>query len=297
MTERVGRNCRYLFLIQIVVGWVVVALPAWGQSGTAVAKTPTYDVVSIKLAAPHRPNSWMGVPADGFSAGGTSMKPLIMYAYNIKQLDLVSDVPEPVNSARFDVEAKLDEDTVAALKKLPKEDRQAQLMLMMQSMLADRFKLKVHREKKEIPIYALVITKGGFKLKDADPNNSYPHGIKGPDGISHAGMLMTTYGTSYANLTGQAISMASLALNLSGPAGRIVEDKTGLAGKYDVALHWSMDDNQATQPGGQTGATAPADTGPSIFAALQEQLGLRLESTKEMVDTIVIDHVEMPSEN
>jgi uncharacterized protein (TIGR03435 family) len=76
-----------------------------------------------------------------------------------------------------------------------------------------------------------------------------------------------------------------------------VEDKTGLAGKYDVALHWSMDDNQATQPGGQTGATAPADTGPSIFAALQEQLGLRLESTKEMVDMIVIDHVEMPSEN
>jgi uncharacterized protein (TIGR03435 family) len=269
-------------------------MPMFAQAAAASAKAPSYDVVSIKPTDPDRSNSWMGVPEDGFSAGGASVETLMINAYNLKWFDLISGVPGPVDSARFDVEAKLDEETVAALKKLPNEERQAQRRLMMQAMLADRFKLKIHHENKEVPIYLLVIAKGGFKLKEADPKNTYPNGIKGPDGLSHPGAMTMNYG----NLTAQAIPMSNLALNLTGMAHRIVEDKTGLTGKYDVTLRWTPEDDRATPLSDGRQDAAPAkESEPSIFTALQEQLGLKLESAREPVDTIVVDHVEMPSEN
>lgn len=290
MTGRVERNCRYLLLL--MVGWVVVALPGVGQK-TSAGTTPAYDEVSIHPANPDRRMMWTSILPDRFSSTGISLKSLIRYAYNIKTEDQISGIVGPVGSARFDIEAKLDENTATGLKKLEDEDATSQRRLMMQSMLADRFKLKVHFEPKEIPIYALVVAKGGFKLKEADPNNTYSNGIKGPDGLSHAGMIAI----SNSRITGQGISMSSLAANVAGQVQRIVEDKTGLTGKYDVALHWLPEDNQAAPLEGQAEAAAPTDTGISIFTALQEQLGLKLESRRETVDTIVVDHVEMPSEN
>ena len=159
---------------------------------------------------------------------------------------------------------------------------------MMQAMLADRFKLKAHRETKDLPMYALVVAKGGFKLKDADPNNTYPNGIKGPDGVSHAGMMMMRRDM----LTAQAVPISSLAGNLAGQLHRIVLDRTGLTGKYDITLRWSPDEMSNEQQDAATTISAP-----SIFTALDEQLGLKLESTRGPVDAIVVDHIEMPSEN
>ena len=94
-------------------------------------------------------------------------------------------------------------------------------------------------------------------------------------------------------ITAQAIPVSNLSVNLTGQLGRIVVDKTGLTGKYDITLQWAPDDNRGASP--DAGSTA--DSGPSIFTALQEQLGLKLDATKGPIDTIVVDHVEMPSEN
>lgn len=282
-------------LLLVAAGWLAVAAPLLGQSAAPGAAAPTFDVVSIRPNHSGNGMIRMQTLADRYSATGMPMKGLIQFAYNIRMQEQVSGVTGPVGAARFDIEAKMDEETVAALQKLPNEERLAQMRLMMQAMLADRFQLKVHREPKELPVYDLVIAKRGFKLKEADPANTYANGIKGFDGVSHAGMVMF----SLTSITTQAAPISSLTGPLTMLVHRMVVDKTGLTGKYDIALKWSRDDSQG--PAGQDAASAAsaasANAGPSIITALQEQLGLRLESTKGPVDTIVVDHVEMPSEN
>jgi uncharacterized protein (TIGR03435 family) len=273
------------WLLRATVWWAV-ALPLFGQS--AAAPMPIFDAVSIKPHDPNAQNTRIQVAPTRYSAQNVSLKWLIMFAYNLKSEDQVLGLSGAPGSARFDVEAKMDEETVEAFKKLPLQEAEDRRRLMLQSMLADRFKLKVHRESKELPMYALVIAKGGFKLKDADPNDTYPNGVKGPDGVAHSGMMMMR-GES---LTGQGITMAALAGNLTRQVHRIVEDKTGLKGKYDLSLQWSPDEI-ADSGKDSTGENVK----PSLFTALQEQLGLRLESIKGPVDTVAVDQVEMPSEN
>ena len=138
-----------------------------------------------------------------------------------------------------------------------------------------------------MPIFELVVAKGGFKLKEADPNNTYPNGVKGPDGVSHAGMFMIRNGS----MTAQGVTVAEPdAVGVQ--VHRIVVDGTGLTGKYDISLQWTRDDDPGGDPK-DTGKTESA--GPSIFVALQEQLGLKLDAAKAPVEMIVVDHVEAPS--
>jgi uncharacterized protein (TIGR03435 family) len=270
----------------ILAAWAAVALPMFGQSANATV--PAFDAVSIK---PHDPNAQMtrvqGSP-DRYSAQNVSLKSMITYAYGLKTEDQVAELSGPVASGRYDVEAKMDEETVAALKKLSLQEANEKWQLMLQAMLADRFKPKVHRESKELSLYALVIAKGGFKLKDADPNNTYPNGIKGPDGGTRSGMMMMRSDS----ITGRGITIAALASQLSWQVHRIVKDKTELKGRYDVSLQLTPDD---IADAGKDVAGESAK--PSLFTALQEQLGLKLEPTKGPVDTVVVDHVQMPSEN
>jgi uncharacterized protein (TIGR03435 family) len=270
----------------ILAAWAAVALPMFGQSANATV--PAFDAVSIK---PHDPNAQMtrvqGSP-DRYSAQNVSLKSMITYAYGLMTEDQVAELSGPVASGRYDVEAKMDEETVAALKKLSLQEANEKWQLMLQAMLADRFKPKVHRESKELSLYALVIAKGGFKLKDADPNNTYPNGIKGPDGGTRSGMMMMRSDS----ITGRGITIAALASQLSWQVHRIVKDKTELKGRYDVSLQLTPDD---IADAGKDVAGESAK--PSLFTALQEQLGLKLESTKGPVDTVVVDHVQMPSEN
>ena len=136
----------------------------------------------------------------------------------------------------------------------------------------------------EMPTYDLAIAKGGLKIKEAVLNANSPNAMKGPDGKSHGGMMRMGRGT----LTGQGIPLDSLIKILSSVTQRTVVDKTGLKGIYDFELKWTPDDAPA--------GSADENSG-SIFTALQEQLRLRLDKSKGMVETLIVDHAEKPSED
>ncbi len=264
------------------------------QSTDATAKAPAFDVISIR---PNKDNAQMSgngtfrmrtvsrTTPDGFSASNVTLKTLLTSAYGVKY-DRISGGPGWTDSDHFDIEAKV----VAADGATPHPLTREQSNLMLRSLLADRFKLVVHNETKELPIYELVIAKGGSKLQEAKPGDSNPNGTKGPDAVARAGMIVMNMRPG--QLKDPAMQLAALISWLSGQLGRPVVDKTGLTGKYDINLHWTPD------PGpGSDDATSTDSSGPSIFTAVQEQLGLKLVSTKGPVVTLVIDHVEPPTAN
>jgi len=242
------------------------------QSTTAETKLPVFDVVSIK---PNRSGSGsMGIEThnDSYSATNVSLKRLLQDAYGIRE-DLISGGPGWAESTSFDINAKVVDPNLDELKKLTGEQRRS----MLQSFLADRFQLKVHIETKALPVYELVIAKGGLKFHEAASGNGSADGGRTPGMWIHNNELTAT-----------AIPLTSLAAMLSRQLHRTVLDKTELTGKYDLDLKWAPEDGQGP---------SPDSSAPSIFTALQEQLGLKLQSSKGPVETLVIDHVEMPSEN
>jgi uncharacterized protein (TIGR03435 family) len=238
------------------------------DSGTdLVARKLTYDVVSI------RPSNLEGMSinssGDRFVARGTTIWGLLFNAYNLRPNDDVPGLPGWAKSERFDVEAGMDPDTYAELQRMPVQERSEMRAVMLRALLADRFELKRHYESRERPTYALVIAKSGSRLKEW-PSDKTPGGVSWGRGL----------------IEGRGASMEKFAFCLSDTLGRAVVDKTGLTGKYGIDLKWTPDDLQDTP-----------DAGASIFTAIQEQLGLKLESTRGTVQTFVVDHVERPSEN
>lgn len=160
-------------------------------------------------------------------------------------------------------------------------------MAMLQGLLADRFKLTYYHVTKELPVYALVFAKNGIKLRESKEGSCVVPGQGDP--LAAAGQRPPDFcGTYFARrnqIDGTRITMSQLVVALYSQLDRPLIDKTGLSGVWDVHLVWSPDD-------------APDDdAGPSIYTALQEQLGLRLEATKAAVPVLVIDHIERPSEN
>jgi uncharacterized protein (TIGR03435 family) len=235
---------------------------------TAIANSPAYEVISIKPSKPA--NGWqIGPRADGFFARNVTLWGLIYNAYNVRPVDPVSGLPKWADSEQFDVEAKMDEATYVAFQKFSGQQRDEQHRLMLRSLLADRFKLRIHHEARERPIYALVIARGRCKLKE--PPSSKAGGWVRRGEIHYLASPVSVLVFSLSNID---------------DVGRAVVDQTGLAGEYDINLKWAPDDTQGTP-----------DAGPSIFTALEEQLGLKLVATKGPVDTIVVDNVEQPSEN
>jgi uncharacterized protein (TIGR03435 family) len=279
----------YVFVRRTVLAALIFTAatkPGWGQAPGP--KRFAYDVVSVKPDKAGSGNVRVRSLMGQYSATGISLKMLVQSAYNLKVEEQISGISGALSDERFDIEAKVDEETLAALKSMSDEERSEQRRLMLRAALEDRFKLKVHSEKKEFPIYALTVAKGGPKLKAAISGDTYANGMKGPDGIAHGDSIFSNNGT----LTGQGIPMTRLADYLGALLHRMVEDRTGLKGKFDFTMQSTPEDRQAGAE--DNGAT---NTAPSIFTALQEQLGLKLESTKGLMDTIVIDHAEMPSEN
>jgi uncharacterized protein (TIGR03435 family) len=245
-----------LFIFGSVLGW-----------GEAANGKVEFDAATVKPPAPgSRDGGRVRTLAGGqtFTASSVPLKYLIVTAYGLRP-DQVSGGPGWVNSDGYDVEAKAN-----------RPASRDELMRMLQSLLAERFKLILRDEKKEQPIYELVFEKavGAFKQnKDVSEPLFYPVGL--------------------GHYIGSNVSMPYLAwsLGLNAGVGRVVVDKTGLAGGYDFDLKFTPELSGPPQD------AAPTDSGPSLFTALREQLGLKLEPAKAPVDFYTIDHAERPSGN
>ncbi|MGA7155474.1 MAG: TIGR03435 family protein [Acidobacteriaceae bacterium] len=243
-------------------------------------KLPSYDVASIRASNTSSRMMRLRNAPDGFSCENINLKSLIANAYGIRQ-DLITGGPSWINSTGFDVEAKVAGPDIATFNKL--SDRQRASLL--QALLTDRFHLKLHHEIRNLPMYDLVIAKGGSKLKPAAPFTPPPDLPMNPGAMRRPGMLRMGPGM----IQGDALPIAAIANQLSYAVSSTVVDKTGLAGNYDFDLKW--------QPVNSGPAANADDSGVSIFTAVQEQLGLKLQPTKGPVDTLVIDQAEKPSEN
>ncbi|HET8549924.1 MAG TPA: TIGR03435 family protein [Bryobacteraceae bacterium] len=240
---------------------------AWAQQ--------TFEVASIKPNAASDNRVMMRVqPGGRFTATGVTLKQLIGQAYNVRDFQ-ISGGPGWIGSERYDINAKAE----TAAERIPPE----QLRPMLRALLEERFQLKVREESREMPVYALVVAKNGPKLT---PTSS----PQGP--VMRMGR---------GQLDGKKVPVSMLAQQLSQQVGRNVVDKTELKGEYDIVLNWTPEPGQGGGPFAgppPPDALPPADAaGPTLFTALQEQLGLRLESQKGQVATIVIERAEKPSEN
>jgi uncharacterized protein (TIGR03435 family) len=235
-----------------------VALGAsFAPSRIAFAQRLEFEVASIKpVERPTGGTTWH--TANGEFRGTADLRSLIEFAYEVR-LHQLSGGPSWIDSAGFRIDAKIDPAN-------PIPRGYGPIREMMRSLLEDRFKLAVHWETRQQPVYELVLARGGLKMKQADK----PGDIRFDTGL----------------LASSGATAATLAMMLEGPLDRLVIDKTGIAGLYVFSLEWTPDD-------------APADlaTGASLFTAIQEQLGLRLQSATGPVEMLVIDHAEKPSEN
>jgi uncharacterized protein (TIGR03435 family) len=300
-----ARNVLRLAAITLAIGLTVAAsgrAESPTQNTSANAPKFEFEVATIKPSKPGSGPGGYSFPAGGFKATNVSLQTLVEAAYRIGD-DQVLGAPKWLNSDRYDVEAKMDASAAADLQKLNREELDAARQQMLQAFLADRLMLTIHRETKEFPVYLLVISKNGPKLQEAKPGDTYADGPKGRDGSPlAAGNTRMTGGRNARTLTAHAVPISSLTQLLLAFLGRPVLDKTGLVGKYDFTLTWGPDDNRPpalTGGASNDGSSSVASdsNGPPLLTALQEQLGLKLESGKGPLEVIVIDHVERPSGN
>jgi uncharacterized protein (TIGR03435 family) len=240
--------------------------------GQTVKSPPAFEAASVKL------NTTGGAPYYNYGPGQIEMRNvtlqiLIFIACGVSDYSLSG--PDWLNAVKLDVVAKLP----ASAAGLSQEDRRRMTNVMWQGLLAERFKLKAHREEKVVPGYALVVAPGGPKMRRVE-------GSPGRASVTQGSI------TAQSTPVGQIAESAMGALGNLGP----VRDMTGLSGNYEFNLTWTPEDKLLA--GADNTSTATEDRPPSIFTALQEQLGLKLEPRKFPIQTVVVDHVErVPTEN
>jgi uncharacterized protein (TIGR03435 family) len=231
------------------------------------AQTAAFDAASIKLNRSGSGSSSIRSSTGRVTMENVSVKKVTLWSQGIPDdREYALTGPDWLATERFDIQATF-----------PAEAQQMQVRLMMQSLLAERFKLALHHESRQLPIYVLVVAKNGPKLRAAPGDQSRTSG--------RSGRLQAT-----------ATTIQKLADLLARMTGQPVINETNLNGAFDFNLEWSPDETEKLN-GPVEGAPAAA-SGPSLFAALQEQLGLKLEGRKGPVDVLVVDHIErMPTEN
>lgn len=243
------------------------------------ASAQKFEVASIKPNASNDHRIMMRMaPGGRINMTGITARQLISQAFNVRDFQ-ISGGPAWMASDQWDIQAKAED---SAGERIPREAMQT----MMRNLLIDRFGLKVREESKETAGYALLPGKNGPKLKTSESTG-------GPQGMIRMGRGM---------INTQGATMAMLAQQLSQQLGKPVVDKTGLDGRFDIELRWTPEPGQG--PGGLGGPPPPPDAlppadanGPTIFTALQEQLGLRLDTQKATVPVIVVEALSRPSEN
>jgi len=235
---------------------------------------PAFTVATIKPSEPGRPGRLFTVRGADVLTINTTLNDLIGMAYSLHPRQL-SGGPAWMESDKYDVTGRPD---------VPGQPNSDQMKTMIQKLLADRFQLKFHREKKELTVYAITVGKTGIKFSKSDRD---PNGLPG-----------LFFGGPGTNFRVTNATMEQVAGVMGNALERPVVDQTGLTGKYDFVLAWTPDETQFRSFGGAP-PPPPADkeAPPDLFTAIQQQLGLKLESTRAPVDVLVIDHVEKPSEN
>ncbi|HEY6465355.1 MAG TPA: TIGR03435 family protein [Candidatus Acidoferrales bacterium] len=274
---------------------------------TSAATRPKFEIASINQNPNTDTRAGIGLPAGRFTATNLTARILIAWAYsgdhpgmNMLDDDQIVGGPNWINSERFDIEAKVDDSFIQDEKNLPTDQWANKVRLMLQSLLAERFNLKVSHQIKDLPMYALVVAKSGSKLvKSAAPP---PGPVAGPRPTE--GQPKPLLSIKPGQITAVGMSADALAQALGRQpelGGRKVLDHTGLPRTYDFTLRWAPE-FVSSAPGVSDGNPIPAapltdSSAPPLFTALEEQLGLRLESTKGPVDVLVIDHIEEPTPN
>ncbi|HEY6341673.1 MAG TPA: TIGR03435 family protein [Bryobacteraceae bacterium] len=241
-------------------------------SGLAYAQPATpsaFEVATIKPTGLTPGVKWIRMPSNGqLITRGTSLKDLIQFAYDLHP-NLIGGASGWMEGERYDIVAKPEPG------RRPSED---ELKAMLRGLLADRFNLTFHRASREASVYVIVIAKTGSKMKERSP-------------LDGEATSLTFQGP---RLPAKAASMPMLAEALTAVLDRPVIDGTGLRGKYDFDLAWMPEPDQF---GGHGSAAASDTNAPDIFTAVQEQLGLRLDSRKVPVQSLIVDHAERPASN
>ena len=226
---------------------------------------PSFEVATIKPADPNQSNGNFIIGSHRIYIENQNVESLLAFAYAMHQKQIV-DGPAWLDTQKYNIFGQADGEGVPNLH---------QIQEMLQSLLASRFGLTVHREKRELAIYAITVAKGGPRLTKS------PSGSNGlPTQSGHG-----TGGEDIRRFTNN--SMSDFALGMQAFLDKPVVDETGLTGRYDFVLKWTPDESNTNDP------NAP----PGMFTAVQEELGLKLEPTKGPTDVLVIDHIERPSEN
>ena len=297
------RTGRALAAAALVMGAIATALTASatqsGQGALPTSSTATFEVASVKPNKSGDQRVMMSMPPTGrVTATNIPVRLLIQQAYDVQPFQIVGG-PGWIASDRFDVTAKG-----------PEGATPEQIRPMMRALLADRFKLITHTETREMPIYHLALARAdgklGPNLKPGTIDCAAMRGRRGgpPPAPPQPGQAMECgFMVGPGNMNAGGMPMLELARALSGFVGRMVIDKTGLKGEYDFQLTYAPEGRgglPGLPPGpGPSGLDAPAadPNRPSLFTALQEQLGLKLDSQKGPVDVLVIDRLEQPSED
>jgi uncharacterized protein (TIGR03435 family) len=282
----------FLFL---AIAVIAMSVPVLSQQ-PATSK-PSFEVATVKrnLTGEQISSSSAQARSGRYVATAATLRRLMQTAYQLRDFQLIGG-PAWMSSDRWNIEAKAEEGS------LPQPD----LSLMLQSLLEERFQLKLRRETRELPTYDLLVARGGHKLKLSEDQSIPGPPQRGaaplpPPAPPQRGAPLprgTTFGgRGFLRATAQPLS--NLIRNLSDQVGRTIVDKTGLTGLYDITLEWTPDLGQRNPILGGPDAPPPAAelSGPSIFTALQEQLGLRLESSRGPVEVLVIEAAEKPTEN
>jgi uncharacterized protein (TIGR03435 family) len=275
------------------------------QSPQTPAAGPAFEVASVK------PNNsgdgrvmFANQPGGRFTATNVTLKFLIRNAYQLQDFQVVGG-PSWLTSDHFDVVAKAEDGTAP---ETPSLDRTGpnRIQLMIRALLAERFQLVFHNENRELPIYALVLARSDGKLgpdlhkSEVDCNALFAGRGRGPlppPGPPQPGeRLPCGIRIGMGNMAIGGAPLSQIANAMANFLGRTVQDKTGLTGNYDANLTWTPDQMPQRPPGAPE--LPPIDpNGPSIFTAVQEQLGLKLDSQKGPVSVLVIDRAERPKEN
>jgi uncharacterized protein (TIGR03435 family) len=280
-SKRLQARYKWLVTMRLMIVWILLLAMVNAQT----ADEPRFEVASIRLSKDPAPGGNVSITPGRFRGKDLALQWLILTAWRINSKFLSGNLPKWTLDERYDIDARTsgpanEEQVLEALRKLLKE----------------RFQLQEHRVTKEEPVYFLTIAKGGIKMPTGNcvpskkdlPNECYSRTNEGLiSTIDWRGVRMSDpQGVAYRTLTG----------HLSGINNRVIIDKTGLTGTYDVHLQWERD-----PPAGAPAAVAqPAPTehhAPSLFDAIEKQLGLRLESGTGPVEYLSVDRVEKPSQN